>query len=70
MPATALLVARLLHLAPLATTIVVMFAAMPTAPAAYVLANRMGGDGRLVAFLITVSTLGSVLALPIWLGML
>ena len=43
---------------------------MPTAPAAYVLANRMGGDGRFVAFLITVSTLGSVLALPIWLGML
>ena len=70
MPATALLVSRLLHLAPLATTIVVMFAAMPTAPAAYVLANRMGGDGRFVAFLITVSTLGSVLALPIWLGML
>ncbi len=70
MPATALLMARVLHLAPLATTIVVMFAAMPTAPAAYVLANRMGGDGRFVAFLITVSTLGSVLALPIWLGML
>ena len=70
MPATSLLMARALHLAPLATTIVVMFAAMPTAPAAYVLANRMGGDGRFVAFLITVSTLGSVLALPIWLGML
>jgi predicted permease len=47
-----------------------MFAAMPTAPAAYVLANRMGGDGRFVAFLITVSTLGSVLALPVWLGLL
>ena len=70
MPATALLMARVLQLAPLATTIVVMFAAMPTAPAAYVLANRMGGDGRFVAFLITVSTLGSVLALPVWLGLL
>lgn len=70
MPLTALLMARVLGLAPLAGTMVVMFAAMPTAPAAYVLANRMGGDGRFVAFLITVSTLGSVVTLPIWLSLL
>lgn len=70
MPLTALLAARALGLAPLATTIVVMFAAMPTSPAAYVLASRMGGDGRLVAFMISVSTLASMIALPFWLGVL
>jgi malonate transporter len=70
MPLTALLMARVLGLAPLATAMVVMFAAMPTSPASFVLANRMGGDGRFVAMLITVSTVGSALGLPIWLGLL
>ena len=70
MPLTALLAARALGMAPLATTIVVMFASMPTSPAAYVLASRMGGDGRMVAFMISVSTLASMIALPFWLGVL
>ena len=70
MPLAALLAARALSLAALPTAIVVMYASVPTAPAAFVLANRMGGDGALVAFLITVSTLASLLALPFWLGLL
>ena len=69
MPLTALLIGHALALAALPLTIAVMFTSMPTAPAAYVLATRMGGDGRFVAFLITVSTIASLLALPFWLWM-
>lgn len=49
---------------------VVLFAAMPTASSAYILAMRMGGDGRKVAWLISASTLGSMLTLPLWAGWL
>ena len=50
--------------------VIVAFAAMPTASAAYILANRMGGDGAYVAKLITVSLLVSMFALPFWLSMM
>lgn len=46
--------------------IVVLFAAMPTASSAYILAMRMGGDGRGVAWLISATTLASMLTLPLW----
>jgi predicted permease len=67
MPMTALLIGRALGLQALPLTMAVMYASMPTAPAAYVLASRMGGDGRYVAFLVTVSTLASLVAIPVWL---
>jgi hypothetical protein len=69
MPLTALLLARALGLDALATTIVVVFASVPTSPASSVLASRMGGDGPLAAFLITVSTLASAATLPLWLAL-
>ncbi len=46
--------------------IVVLFAALPTASSAYILAMRMGGDGRSVAWLISATTLASMLTLPVW----
>jgi len=46
--------------------VVVLFAALPTASSAYILAMRMGGDGRSVAWLISATTLGSMLTLPFW----
>jgi malonate transporter and related proteins len=46
--------------------VVVLFAALPTASSAYILAMRMGGDGRSVAWLISATTLGSMLTLPLW----
>jgi predicted permease len=39
---------------------------MPTASSAYILAMRMGGDGRSVAWLISASTLLAMLSLPLW----
>jgi len=57
---------RLLGLDGLNYRVVVLFAALPTASSAYILATRMGGDGRSVAWLISATTLGSMLTLPLW----
>ncbi len=50
--------------------LVVLFAALPTASSAYVLATRMGGDGPYVAGLVTASTLLGMLSVPLWLAVL
>ena len=49
-------------------SIVVLFAALPTSAAAYVLAARMGGDGSFVAGLVTMSTLLGTVSIPLWLA--
>jgi len=67
LPAAALLIAHLLALPPLESQMLLLFAALPTASAAYVLAMRMGGDGRMVAVLISLGTLLSALTIPLWL---
>ena len=41
---------------------------LPTASSAYILAQRMGGDGRSVAWLISAGTLAAMVTLPLWLG--
>jgi malonate transporter len=68
-PAIAYGLGRALDLPPLQLQIAVAFSAMPTASSAYVLAARMGGNGPFVAFLISASTLLSVLTLPFWLAL-
>ena len=60
----------MLALPPAQSLVLVAFAALPTAPSAYVLAVRMGGEGGFVAGLVTVSTLLSALSLPLWLAVL
>lgn len=67
LPAVALLVAHLLALPQLEAQMLLLFAALPTASAAYVLAMRMGGDGRMVAVLISLGTLFSAATIPLWL---
>ncbi|RBA23292.1 AEC family transporter [Herminiimonas fonticola] len=59
-----------MDLSPLHLQIVVMFAALPTASSAYVLAARMGGNAPFVAFLISAGTLISMATLPLWLALL
>ena len=66
LPLVAIVVAPLVGLQGLAYQVAVLFAAMPTASSAYILAMRMGGDGRSVAWLISVTTLASMITLPIW----
>jgi malonate transporter and related proteins len=66
LPLIAAVVGRLLGLEGLNYQVAVLFAALPTASSAYILAMRMGGDGRSVAWLISATTLGSMLTLPLW----
>ncbi|MBY4676905.1 AEC family transporter [Marinobacterium arenosum] len=71
MPLLALLLAKMLSLAPLEGRLLLLFAALPTAPSAYILARQMGGDAPLMAAIITAQTLLSMLTLPLamqWLG--
>lgn len=70
MPAIAIGVARLVGLSGIHFDVVLVFAALPTASSAYILAQRMGGDGARVAWLISASTLLGMLTLPLWLGFL
>lgn len=69
LPAIGYGLALALQLSPLQMQIAVLFCAMPTASSAYVLAARMGGNGPFVAFLISASTLISVVTLPMWLAL-
>lgn len=50
--------------------ITLAFAALPPASAAYILAVRLGGDGRFVATLVSYCVAASLLTLPFWLGLL
>ena len=66
LPCVAAGLGQLFGLSGINYAVVVLFAALPTASSAYILAMRMGGDGRSVAWLISATTLGSMLSLPIW----
>ena len=66
LPLVAVFVGPLLGLSGLYYQVAVLFAALPTASSAYILAVRMGGDGKSVAWLISASTLASMLTLTLW----
>ena len=70
MPVVAIGLALAIHLAPEQRGIVVLFGALPTSAASYVLATRMGGDGSFVAGLVTISTMLGMLSVPFWLATL
>lgn len=68
MPVFAFALAMVFSLTPLVTSILVLFAALPPASAAYILAARMGGDGRSVATAISLGTVFCVFTIPFWLS--
>lgn len=70
MPALAFAVARLLGLPAMESSILVLFFALPTAPTAYVLTRQLGGDGHLMAGIITLQTLLSGATLLLVLALL
>jgi len=49
--------------------IAVLFAAQPVSTVAYVLAVRMGADGRVIAAQVALTTLLAMLTLPAWLSL-
>ncbi|NIC05172.1 AEC family transporter [Billgrantia bachuensis] len=67
MPALVLGVALLLGLDAISRDVALLFAALPTATSAYILARQLGGDAELMAALITGQTLLAMLTLPVWL---
>jgi predicted permease len=69
-PLLAWLGCRALNLDPLATTVAVLFAALPPAPSAYILSRRLGGDHALMANIITVHTIVAAMTLPLLLSFL
>jgi len=70
LPAVAIALTALTALGAEQRLVVVLFAALPTASSAYVLAARMGGDSSFVAGLVTVSTLLGMVSVPAWLVLL
>ena len=54
----------------LARQMLILFAALPSASSAYILASRLGGDAPAVARLISLTTLASALTLSVILGWL
>lgn len=69
-PVTAAALAAMFGFDRLTTTVLLTFAAVPTASSCYVLAASMGYNGGLVAALVTLSTLAATLSLPFSLGVL
>jgi predicted permease len=69
-PILAWFLAGVLGLDALQTTVLMAFSALPTASSCYVLANRMGYDGSLVAGLVTLSTVLGGFSLWFALGIL
>ena len=69
LPVIALAIGHALALPAPQASLLLAFAAMPTASSAYVLAVRMGGNGPFVAGLVTVSTLLGMIVLPLWLAL-
>jgi Predicted permeases len=59
--------ALILPLSNLEKQMLLLFSTLPTASAAYILAVRMGGDGRSVAVTMSLGTLLSALTIPFWL---
>ena len=70
MPMVAWGLGRTLGLGGPAFDLLVLFAALPSASSAYILAMRMGGDGPGVAWLISASNLLGVGSLSVWLHLL
>lgn len=68
-PALALLGSTLLQLPPEQKFNAVLFACMPTANSAFVLASRMGGNGAIVAVTISVMTLLAAATIPFWVSL-
>ena len=70
LPLAAWACAKALGISGLEAGVLVLWAALPTASSAYILAVRMGGDGPSVATQITTGTLISMATIPLWVAAL
>ncbi len=65
LPALTLIACHLLGLSEMATIVAVVFAALPTATSAYILAQELGGDMPLMAAILTIQTVLAVLTMSL-----
>lgn len=70
LPCVAWLLGRAVGLEGVTFDLLVLFAAIPSASSAYILAMRMGGDGAGVAWLISATTVLAVPTLAFWVSLL
>ena len=69
MPVLAAVFGLALGLSGVEALVLIVFSSIPTAPTAYVLTRQLGGDGTLMAGIITSQTMAAVLTIPlmVWL---
>lgn len=65
MPLIAVGIAAAFELDPLSSQLLLLYAALPTATSAYILARQMGGDAPMMAAIITGQTLISMCTMPL-----
>lgn len=70
MPAATALACRLLGIEGLTAAVAVLFTAGPISASSYVLARQLGGDASLIAGLITLTTIGAAVTMPLILALL
>jgi malonate transporter and related proteins len=70
MPAASALACRLFGVEGVTAAVAVLFTAAPISASSYVLARQLGGDAPLIASLITLTTIGAVVTMPLALGLL
>lgn len=69
LPALMFLLCELFGVEPQTKMILMLFASLPTASSAYILARQLGGDTALMANIITLQTLLAFVAIPVWIGL-
>lgn len=70
LPAIAYGIARSLGLQGVYFDTAMVLAALPTASSAYILAVRMGGEGKLVASIIAANVMVAMVTIPFWMSLL
>ena len=70
MPMLMRIAAIMLGVGPIATAIIVLFAALPGSPNSYILARQLGGDSLLMANIVTAQVLASMITLPVIMALL
>ena len=66
MPSVTVIACNLLDVTGVSAQVAILFAALPSASTAYVLARQMGGDAPLMAAIITLTTVAAALTMPLF----
>lgn len=65
LPIVTIIILSLINVSEIMKTVLIIFAALPTASSAYILSMRMNGDGKTVALQISVGSVLSLFTIPL-----